>query len=106
MKSLLLSSMLLLLFVVSGCYKKDDGLCYNEKTVCGTMTVIKDCTGSYLRYEEKDYKVCNAIKLDGYQTNDEIRASFLKEVKCTTDQAFICQMYHAHEGFIEIIQIR
>ena len=35
--------------------------CEKERTE--KVTVIKDCTGSYLRFDGKDYLICNREKI-------------------------------------------
>lgn len=97
----------LLLWVMTGCTKKDTDYCYNNDTHCGTAVVIRDCTGTYLRYKGKDYKVCNAARLKTYQDQEQIKAGFHAITKCNSDDGSTdCKMYHAHEGLVEVTQIR
>jgi hypothetical protein len=66
-----------------------------KKRTRGTMTVIKDCTGSYLRYNDKDYPVCNEDKLDSFEDGTTVSATFVKDDKCISDRAH-CAMVHGH----------
>ena len=47
------------------------------------MTVIKDCTGSYLRFNEKDYHICNADIVLDIENGTEVKASFEKIKSCS-----------------------
>lgn len=62
------------------------------------MTVIKDCTGSYLRYDGKDYHVCNVEVVENYDSGMEVEASFKKINECSVGNATVCDMYHQNEG--------
>lgn len=72
------------------------------------MTVVRDCTGTYLRFNDKDYHVCNISKVASYDNGAEIRASFDRIEQCTlpvTGQA-ICEMMHDNEGWIEVKEVK
>lgn len=69
------------------------------------MTVIKDCTGSYLRYLDRDYHICNIELVEGFENGDAVEASFTKIEKCETDQ-IVCYMLHENEGLIWVSKIR
>ncbi len=68
------------------------------------MTVIRDCTGTYLRFDGKDYHVCNLEKLETFPDNAAVTASFRKVDSCTDNAA--CLMFHENEGWVEITDIR
>ena len=71
------------------------------------MIVIKDCTGSYLRFNEKDYKICNIETVSNIEAGTIVIASF-KEIKdCTNIAASgsLCELYHKNEGWIDITKI-
>lgn len=69
------------------------------------MTVIKDCTGSYLRYNDKDYHICNIENVDIYNNGTKVTASFKKIKECSRIDV-VCRMYHANEGLINVIKIK
>lgn len=71
-----------------------------------SMTVVKDCTGSYLRHNEKDYHVCNIEKIQDYKNGDEIQASFEKLPDCDNGEIIVCEKIHRNEGWIEIVKIK
>lgn len=98
MKKLMFTSASILLFALMSC-KKESG----EK-----MTVVKDCTGTYLRMNGKDYQVCNLEKTNAFANGTAVIASYKKISTCTgsaTDQ-ITCMMYHENEGWIEVASIR
>lgn len=70
-------------------------------------TVIKDCTGSYLRIEGKDYHICNREKTDNIADGTPVTADYKKISSCngTAKDDIVCLMVHANEGWIEIKSI-
>ncbi|RLD43551.1 MAG: hypothetical protein DRI86_09740 [Bacteroidetes bacterium] len=85
-----------LTFFVSSC----------EKVSNVEVTVIKDCTGSYLRYEGKDFQICNIETVKNIQNETVIKASFKKVKECKSDTLAVCMMYHENEGWIEVAEIK
>lgn len=71
---------------VSSCKKRTDG----------TMTVIKVCEGTYLRLNNKDYKICNENKLEKYGNGAIVKARFVRDDGCVSDRAF-CMVLHDYE---------
>jgi len=70
------------------------------------MTVIKDCTGSYLKFNDNDYHICNFEILDEFESETEVEASFNKIESCTNiDSLVVCLMYHENEGLINVTKI-
>ena len=71
------------------------------------MTIVKDCTGTYLRFENKDYKVCNTGATENYADGSKVTASFKKVNNCDGEEdRIICQLYHANEGWIVVENIK
>ncbi len=62
------------------------------------MIVIKDCTGSYLRFNEKDYQICNIELVENYENGTEVKASFKEIDNCDESQGDGCLMLHVNEG--------
>ena len=105
MKYLLIATIALISLFPAGCKKTDDnGPCKGQ--YAGEMQVITDCTGAYLRFQQKDYKVCNVAALAGYNSGDWVNASFNKIGDCPSAPGFICQMYHENEGFVTVLCIK
>lgn len=96
MKSILLSSFVSTALVFTSCTK------VNYKNA----TVIKDCTGSYLRINEKDYHICNDETVENYQSGEEVTASFKKIENCSNDTLIVCELYHQNEGWIEVTEVK
>lgn len=68
------------------------------------MTVVRDCTGTYLRFNEKDYNVCNLEKVSSFPNGILVTATFKKIKNCTGGA--ICHMYHENEGWIQVEKIK
>ena len=73
-----------------------------------TMTVIKDCTGTYLRLDGKDYRVCNIDKTSSFTEGTKVTATYKKIKNCIglAKDVIVCKMLHANEGWIEVEKIK
>ena len=82
--------------------------CSCHKESLQEMTVVRDCTGTYLRLDEKDYHVCNTEKVDGFVNGSKVKAGFKKIKNCngTASEAIVCLMFHQNEGWIEVGKIK
>lgn len=71
------------------------------------LKVIKDCSGTYVQYENVDYQVCNKDILAKYKDGDWIVASFYKLKECTEkgDQV-VCMLYHENKGWVKVYDIQ
>ncbi len=80
--------------------------CKKENKV--NMTVVRDCTGTYLQKDGKDYHVCNLEKVKNFDDGTKVTASYkrLKECKGSGIDQIVCLMYHQNEGWIEVIDIK
>jgi hypothetical protein len=80
--------------------------CKKENKV--SMTVVRDCTGTYLQKDGKDYHVCNLEKVKNFDDGTKVTASYkrLKECKGSGIDQIVCLMYHQNEGWIEVIDIK
>ncbi|MBW7839440.1 MAG: hypothetical protein H3C36_07340 [Chitinophagaceae bacterium] len=99
MKSLYIFTLFSFLLVLSGC-KKDDFPGTQE------AVVVVDCTGTYLRVQNKDYNVCNIKIMAGFQDGDHVKATFTKIKECKEVQGPICDMLHPYESWIEVKAIK
>lgn len=86
------------LFILFACNKVN-----NE-----TMVVIRDCTGTYLRLDGKDYHVCNPKKISAFVSGTEVKATFkkIKDCKDEPKQHHVCFMLHENEGWITVEKIK
>ncbi len=78
---------------------------------CGkttNATVVRDCTGVYLNFDGKDYRVCNIEKISNYKHGQEIKASYKKLSSCdgTANDQPVCFMLHEYESWIEITKVK
>jgi hypothetical protein len=97
MKKLLSITTIAILLTVLSC----------KKETYKSMTVIKDCTGTYLRTEGKDFKVCNLEKLSSISEGSQVTATFKKIENCPSlEDKFVCLMYHENEGWIKIVDLK
>lgn len=71
-----------------------------------SATVVKDCTGTYLRMNNNDYQVCNLNMTEKFKSEQRVVVSFnsVKECAALKDQ-IVCYMYHENEGFVEVNSI-
>jgi hypothetical protein len=82
--------------------------CASMKNKPQSMQVIRDCTGTYLRFHEKDYHVCNLDALKGFADNQVVQASFSKTAECKdpSQPEMTCMMFHENEGWIQVNSIQ
>lgn len=69
------------------------------------MTVIKDCTGSYLRFNGNDYHICNIESVIDIESGTEVKASFEKSDNCPDYPVAVCEMLHENKGWIHVTKI-
>jgi hypothetical protein len=69
-----------------------------------SATVVRDCSGTYLQIEGKDYSVCNLEKVANYKNEAKVKVTFdkLKECNGSAKDAIVCYMYHQNEGWISV----
>ncbi len=91
----------LILFVLTALFTS----CKKERNQ--TVTVERDCTGTYLRLNGKDYKVCNLEKVSSFSDGATVTATFKKINECrgSAKDAIVCFMLHENEGWIEVDKI-
>ena len=109
MKNILFFGLLLLSLSTIPACNKSGGNAANTGfgTVANDATLIKDCTGVYLRLNNKDYHVCNTEKTTALDGNIPVIATYRLISDCTgtASHAVVCMMLHQNEGWIEIEQI-
>ena len=79
-----------------------------KKDLTKNATVIKDCTGTYMRLNGKDYKVCNIEKVSSFQIGITVLVSFKKLKDCEGSGNIVstCYLLHQFESWIEIKNIK
>jgi len=93
MKTIPLS--LLSLLVLLSCSKKEDN-----------ATVIKDCTGAYIRIDSKDYFICNDEMVVNFENETKVYVEYDKVEQCDQTDDVICLMLHLSEDKIELTKIK
>lgn len=89
-------SALLILLTLSSC---------NKTTRNGKIN--RDCTGTYLELNDKDYLICNPTMTDSYQDGSSVKVKFESELSCPSNSgSFICELYHKNYGFVKITEIQ
>jgi hypothetical protein len=88
--------LLLMLVVASSCKKE------RNKSV----TIERDCTGTYLSMDGKDYHVCNTAATDAYNEGSTVKANFVLIGDCQQQNDGYCMLYHENEGWVEVEEIQ
>lgn len=73
-----------------------------------TGTIVRDCTGTYLRVgENEDYLVCNADILASKKEGEKVSIIYDNVEKCPErDGKIMCMMYHESKGMISVKSIK
>jgi len=82
-------------------------ICSCQKAKNKSVILVQDCTGTYLRLDSKDFKVCNLEKTEGFTNGTSVIASYRKIKDCngSAKNVTTCKMYHKNEGWIEVQKI-
>ena len=77
-----------------------------EKDSLETAVIVKDCTGTYLRQDGKDFHVCNTDKLEFFSDGETVSVTFKKIDACGEAIGLIvCDMLHESEGWVQVLRI-
>ncbi|GGG52793.1 hypothetical protein [Epilithonimonas arachidiradicis] len=73
-----------------------------------TGTIVRDCTGTYLRVaENEDYLVCNAEILESKKDGEKVSLVYDNTDKCPErDGKIMCMMYHENKGMIRVKSVK
>lgn len=79
-----------------------------KKESYSNATVIKNCTGTYLRVLDKEYKVCNSKKIANFEDQQKVLANFSLTKECKSENFLggICSMAYPFDGLINVIDIK
>lgn len=79
--------------------------CQKEKNKVATL--LRDCTGTYVRYNEKDYRVCNLEKTNSFSDSSIVKITFKKISVCegSAKDQIVCMMARENDGWIEVLSI-
>lgn len=67
--------------------------------------IIRDCTGTYIRVDNKDYKVCNVGIVSGRADNVIIKVKYKRLDSCSKKSEPMCLMAHDNQGWVEILEV-
>lgn len=71
------------------------------------VLIVKDCTGSYIQWNNKDYRICNPELTDDRANGSRLRVNFHRQSSCPLDtNQQICALYHPTEGYVKIVEIK
>ena len=68
-----------------------------------TAIVIKNCTGSYLRFEDNDFKICNPDIMASHPEGEVVIVRLRYNDQCSDD--FACNLHYPFEGWVEVLEI-
>jgi hypothetical protein len=68
-----------------------------KKVECHPATVLRDCTGTYLKIGAKEYFVCNPGKIASYSENSIINVDYKLSEGCDDGQIH-CEMLRLSDG--------
>jgi len=73
-----------------------------------TGTIVRDCTGTYLRVaENEDYLVCNAEILESKKDGEKVSLVYDYTKECKEREGKImCMMYHENKGMIQVKSVK
>jgi hypothetical protein len=73
-----------------------------------SVTVERDCTGTYLLLDGKDYQVCNLEMVSSFPDGATVTATFRKIKECngSAKDAIVCDMVHKNDGWVEVEKIK
>lgn len=73
-----------------------------------TGTIVRDCTGTYLRVgENEDYLICNSDILESKKDGEKVSLiyDYTKECK-ERDGKIMCMMFHENKGVIQVKSVQ
>ena len=79
-----------------------------KKELPDNAILLRDCTGTYLRLKNTDYKICNLKKVAVYESGTTVSVSFKEIPECNGEGNFLitCYMLHSFDSWIEVEKIR
>jgi hypothetical protein len=69
-------------------------------------TLVRDCTGTYLRFGTDDYLVCNKQDLLSVPDGSSVGVKYKKVKKCPPTDEMVCMMYHEHKGIVYVTKVQ
>jgi len=70
-------------------------------------SITRDCTGTYIRIQDKDYLVCNINAVAEYNEGEKVKVSYKVVTDCPEREGLmVCMMYHENEGMVRILKVK
>jgi hypothetical protein len=70
-------------------------------------SITRDCTGTYVRIQDKDYLVCNSNSVAEYNEGEKVKVSYKMVTDCPEKEGLmVCMMYHQNEGMVRILKVK
>ncbi len=102
-----LKNFILLIFAFSSISCANTGSAKTSETKAAQGTIVRDCTGTYVNMDGKDYIVCNFKKLQNKERGAKISFTYEVSKDCPeSDGTAVCMMYHEHAGMIRIVDVK
>lgn len=77
-----------------------------KKTYKEKVIVIRDCSGTYIRFNGNDFKVCNDAVLESFENKSEVQLFFTDVNLCEVEEnVATCMLYHGFMGSVHIENI-
>jgi hypothetical protein len=70
-------------------------------------SITRDCTGTYIRIQDKDYLVCNINSVAEYNEGEKVKVSYRMETECPEREGLmVCMMYHENAGMVRVLKVK
>jgi hypothetical protein len=69
-------------------------------------TIVRDCSGTYIRIDKTDYLVCNKEILQDIPDETIVSVSFKKVKQCPPTDEMVCMLYHEHKGTVKVKKVQ
>ncbi len=67
--------------------------------------IVKNCTGSYLKIEDTNLRICNSKLVADLPDGSLVKASYKEPKICKADEEIVCMMYYEYDADIEITKV-
>jgi len=69
--------------------------------------VVRDCTGTYVKFDKDDYFVCNPDILKEYKDGEKVSVTFDNSADCPEIKyEVLCRLYHERKGMITVKTVK
>lgn len=69
--------------------------------------INRDCTGTYIELNNKDYLICNPSMTDSFPNGSSVKVKYTSKSACPSEPGVsMCELYHKNYGSVEITEIK